>query len=208
MKLSNWTDEKISEGIARTCGCAFRDFCANVITQTQWKQNLIVTSTGDEDYALKLAEVTSIQLGPTTYEITPYIKPVPGTVRGVVHGITPGTTEERLMELLAANDNCVILHARMLGRSSSAVITFEGPHVPFYMKVASSFTRCRPYRKSVQFCKACGNIGHRQDVCPNPILESAISAQNNTSIQIISVNRAANFAAYLTRRQAGSAEIS
>ncbi|KAH7935480.1 hypothetical protein HPB52_008447 [Rhipicephalus sanguineus] len=168
LKLSNWTDEKISEGIARASGYAFREFCANVITQTQWRQNLIITSTGDEDYALKLAEVTSIQLGTTTYEITPYIKPVPGTVRGVVHGVTPGTTEERLLELLAANDNCTILHARMLGRSSSAVITFEGPHVPFYVKVASSFTRCRPYRKSVQFCKACGNIGHRQDVCPNP----------------------------------------
>ncbi|KAL1454717.1 hypothetical protein MTO96_043696 [Rhipicephalus appendiculatus] len=59
MKLSNWADEKISEGIARACGYAFRDFCANVITQTQWRQNLIITSTGDEDYALKLAEVTS-----------------------------------------------------------------------------------------------------------------------------------------------------
>ncbi|KAH7947619.1 hypothetical protein HPB52_014610 [Rhipicephalus sanguineus] len=127
LKLSNWTDENISEGIARASDYAFREFCANVITQTQWRQNLIITST-----------------------------------------VTPGTTEERLLEILAANDNCTILHARMLGRSSSAVITFEGPHVPFYVKVASSFTRCRPYRKSVQFCKACGNIGHRQDVCPNP----------------------------------------
>ncbi|KAH7979662.1 hypothetical protein HPB49_010323 [Dermacentor silvarum] len=56
----------------------------------------------------------------------------------------------------------------MLGKSTSAVITFEGPHVPFYVKVASSYTRCRPYRRSVQYCKACGEIGHRQDICPNP----------------------------------------
>ncbi|KAH7965188.1 hypothetical protein HPB49_004618 [Dermacentor silvarum] len=99
--------------------------------------------------------------------MTPYIKPLPGTVSGVVHGITACTTEKRLAELLAAN-NCGILYARMLGKSTSAVITFEGPHVPFYVKVASSFTRCRPYRRSVQYCKACGEIGHRQDVCPNP----------------------------------------
>ncbi|KAH7942382.1 hypothetical protein HPB49_023675 [Dermacentor silvarum] len=34
--------------------------------------------------------------------------------------------------------------------------------------MASSCTRCRPYRRSVQYCKAWGEIGHRQDVCPNP----------------------------------------
>ncbi|KAH7943068.1 hypothetical protein HPB52_004885 [Rhipicephalus sanguineus] len=65
-------------------------------------------------------------------------------------------------------NNCKILYARMLGRSTSAVITFEGPHVPFYVKVGCTLSRCRPYRKSVQYCRSCGEIGHRQDVCPNP----------------------------------------
>ncbi|KAH6923317.1 hypothetical protein HPB50_027130 [Hyalomma asiaticum] len=27
----------------------------------------------------------------------------------------------------------------------------------------------RPYRKSVQYCKTCGNTGHRQNVCPRPL---------------------------------------
>lgn len=44
----------------------------------------------------------------------------------------------------------------------------QGPHVPFYVKVGSVYTRCRPYRKTVQFCRACYDFGHRQDVCPNP----------------------------------------
>ncbi|KAH7934364.1 hypothetical protein HPB49_025191 [Dermacentor silvarum] len=167
MKLSSWPDEKITEGLARASGSPFKEFCAKVTIQTQWKQNLIIASTADEDYALKLGSINGIELGAATYEMTPYIKPLPGTVRGVVHGITACTTEKRLAELLAAN-NCGILHARMLGKSTSAVITFEGPHVPFYVKVASSYTRCRPYRRSVQYCKACGEIGHRQDVCPNP----------------------------------------
>ncbi|KAH6926165.1 hypothetical protein HPB50_015539 [Hyalomma asiaticum] len=41
----------------------------------------------------------------------------------------------------------------MLGRSALAVITFQGPHVPLYVKVANSFARCRPYRRSVEYCK-------------------------------------------------------
>ncbi|KAH7966984.1 hypothetical protein HPB49_021171 [Dermacentor silvarum] len=92
----------------------------------QWKQNLIIASTTDEDYALKLGSINGIKLGAATYKMTPYIKPLPGTVRGVVHGITACTTEKRLAELLAAN-NCDILHARMLGKSTSAVITLKNP---------------------------------------------------------------------------------
>lgn len=131
MKLSNWADEEILEGIAQACEYAFRVFCANVITQTQWLQNLIITSTGDKDNALRLAEDTSIRFGTATYELTLYIKLVAGAVCDVVHGITPGTTDTRLMELVAANESCTILHPRMLGKPLSAVITFKGPHVPF-----------------------------------------------------------------------------
>ncbi|KAH9367487.1 hypothetical protein HPB48_018267 [Haemaphysalis longicornis] len=56
----------------------------------------------------------------------------------------------------------------MLGTSTSAVVTFEGPHVPFYIKAYGLFTRCRPYRQTVQCCSLCGELGHRRDVCPNP----------------------------------------
>ncbi|KAH7959224.1 hypothetical protein HPB49_009420 [Dermacentor silvarum] len=48
-----------------------------------WKQNLIIASTADEDYALKLGSINGIELGVATYEMTPYIKPLPGTARGV-----------------------------------------------------------------------------------------------------------------------------
>ncbi|KAH6943825.1 hypothetical protein HPB50_000119 [Hyalomma asiaticum] len=110
-----------------------------------------VCSWPDEKITKGIARA-NIQLGQIIYEVTPYFKPLPGTVRGVVHSITAGTTEERLAELLAANQ-CGILHARMLGKSTSAVITFQAPHVPFYIEVAGSFARCRPYRRSIQYCK-------------------------------------------------------
>ncbi|KAH7971479.1 hypothetical protein HPB49_024502 [Dermacentor silvarum] len=154
----------------------------------------VVASTADEDCALKLSSINGIELGAAAYEMTPYIKPLPGTVRGVVHGITACTTEKRLVELLAAN-NCGILHARMLGKSTSAVITFEGPHVPFYVKVASSYTRCRPYRRSIQYCKACGEIGHRQDVyAPTQTKISETGAGNRSHKQTIIASCSANYA--------------
>ncbi|XP_040078313.3 LOW QUALITY PROTEIN: uncharacterized protein LOC120850040, partial [Ixodes scapularis] len=167
LKLSSWSDKSLTQGIATAGGFPFKDFYSNVTIQTQWAQNLIIASTADEDYAMKLSMITQIQLGAALYELMPYLKPLPGTVRGVVHGIEAGTTEEELKELISVNGYS-IPHARMLGKSSSALLTFEGPHVPFYVKAGSVFTRCRPHRRSVQYCRACGNVGHRQDVCPNP----------------------------------------
>lgn len=168
MKLSTFREEEISASLAQACRMNFSEFCKKVITQTQWHQNLIVTSTDSEDLTIALSEITQLTIRNQTHEVTPYIKPLPGTVRGVIHGLTPGTPSHRLMELLAANEQCEILHARMLGNSTSAVLTFQGPHVPFYVRLASAYTRCKPYRRTVQYCKTCGAFGHRKDICPNP----------------------------------------
>ncbi|XP_049522611.1 A disintegrin and metalloproteinase with thrombospondin motifs 13-like [Dermacentor silvarum] len=56
----------------------------------------------------------------------------------------------------------------MLGGSSTALITLDGPHVPYYITYQSGDYRCKPYRKSVQYCRTCGAIGHRQEICPSP----------------------------------------
>ncbi|KAG0443638.1 hypothetical protein HPB47_014689 [Ixodes persulcatus] len=127
--------------------------------------------------ALALSEISTIQLGAATYEVQPYLKPLPGTRRGVTHGLDPGTTTDKLPHILAYN-GARILHARMLGNSTSAVVTFEGIHVPFYIKAYGLFTRCRPYRQTVQCCSLCGELGHRQDVCPNP--DTTMCAQCHT----------------------------
>ncbi|KAH6922459.1 hypothetical protein HPB50_014239 [Hyalomma asiaticum] len=49
------------------------------------------------------------------------------------------------------------------------MIFFQGRHVRYYVLFHSLDFRCRPYRKSVQSCRTCGNTGHRQDVCPPPL---------------------------------------
>ncbi|CAN7948549.1 unnamed protein product [Ixodes pacificus] len=114
MKVASWTDRAISLGLAMASVIPIKKFYAHVTIQTQWAQNLIVASTASEDFALKLHEVTKVQLGTVTYDLLPYLKPIPGTVRGVVHGIEAETSERELMELLSAKGHN-IMHARMLG---------------------------------------------------------------------------------------------
>ncbi|XP_065300936.2 serine/arginine-rich splicing factor 6-like [Dermacentor albipictus] len=56
----------------------------------------------------------------------------------------------------------------MLGRSSTAVITFDGPILPKQVLYYGGEMWCYPYRPTRQVCYACGQQGHRMDVCPNP----------------------------------------
>ncbi|XP_065304893.1 uncharacterized protein [Dermacentor albipictus] len=56
-----------------------------------------------------------------------------------------------------------------MGQWTAAVVFFKGPHVPYYIILQNVDFGCRPYRKSVQHCRTCANMGHRQDVCPKPI---------------------------------------
>ncbi|KAH9366919.1 hypothetical protein HPB48_000779 [Haemaphysalis longicornis] len=52
---------------------------------------------------------------------------------------------------------------------------FRGPACAFFIRAHGLHTRCRPYRRSIQCCTLCGDIGHRRDVCPTP--EVTVCAQ-------------------------------
>ncbi|KAM7293892.1 hypothetical protein ISCGN_023467 [Ixodes scapularis] len=177
LRVAAWNDRQLAQSLQRASKIPEYIFYARVTVQIQASQNLIVAGTPEENCALALSEISTIQLGAATHEVLPYLKPLPGTRRGVIHGLDPDTTTDQLPHILAYNGVC-ILHARMLGNSTSAVVTFEGIHVPFYIKAYGLFTRCRPYRQTVQCCSLCGELGHRQDVCPNP--DTIMCAQCHT----------------------------
>ncbi|KAH7937320.1 hypothetical protein HPB49_010698 [Dermacentor silvarum] len=145
MKLSSWPDEKITEGLARASGSPFKEFCAKVTIQMQWKQNLIIASTADEYYALKLGSINGIELG--------------GHIRNdAVHKTAPrNSTWSR------ARYHCVYDGETTCGTSGCQQLWHPACQDDRQIHLSSYHLR-----RLVQYCKACGEIGHRQDVCPNP----------------------------------------
>lgn len=61
-----------------------------------------------------------------------------------------------------------VLHARMMGPTNTALITFSGTHVPHYVRMYGAELRCHIYRPRQQVCSVCLSMGHRADVCPMP----------------------------------------
>ncbi|KAH6934253.1 hypothetical protein HPB50_022625 [Hyalomma asiaticum] len=146
LDLSKWNLTASTHAIGRSSGLTQQDFYDNVRVQMQEIENIIVASTADTERATRLKNITTIQLG----------------------GERARTSSAEIVAGLRVDPRYTVLGARMLGRSSTTVITLDGPHVPYYITYQSGDYRWKPYRKSVQYCRKCGAIGHRQDICPRP----------------------------------------
>lgn len=166
-RLQDLSNPEISYGLMQASGISDKQFRALVTVQLQPQQNLFVIGTPDPYVADKLSHLTSIPIRNTQFQMTAYMKPPPGTSRGVIHGLPDDITPEKLLEYTEPN-RPYLIHARLMGRTKSALLTFNGTRVPYYVKVNCELIRCRPYRRTIQVSKQCGDVGHRPDVCPHP----------------------------------------
>ncbi|KAH6920401.1 hypothetical protein HPB50_028611 [Hyalomma asiaticum] len=54
----------------------------------------------------------------------------------------------------------------MMGQTNNALVTFEGLHVPRFVRFLGEELRCYPQPPREQVCKTCLELGHRADHCP------------------------------------------
>ncbi|KAH6940462.1 hypothetical protein HPB50_000069 [Hyalomma asiaticum] len=169
LELAKWNTIAVMHAIGRASGLPQQHFNDKVREQLQRIENLIIASTADKEDARKLVSINRIQLGRTFYNVIGNIRTPDDVSRGIINSLIPGTSTADPMAGIRAPARYTVLHARMLGQSTAAVVFFEGPHVPYYVVFQSVDFRCKPYRKSVQYCRTCGNTGHHQDICPRHI---------------------------------------
>ncbi|KAH6930448.1 hypothetical protein HPB50_013840 [Hyalomma asiaticum] len=149
-----------------------KDFYDNIRIQVQHVENIIIASTPNKDIPYNmLLKITSIQLGGSIYAVKANVRTPEGISKGEIYNIPQETSEEDLLQGIRVSARYTVLAARMLGRSSTALIYFDGPHVPYNIIYECCDYRCKPYRKSVQYCRTCGELGHRQDICPKPLIK-------------------------------------
>ncbi|KAH6929557.1 hypothetical protein HPB50_002765 [Hyalomma asiaticum] len=126
------------------------------------EQNLALVSTPHEHTALTLCSVQHFRLGEHTYLVSISIGVPDNSCKGIIHGVDPGKSPSELMDHLVAPGHTV-LHARMMGETSTPVITFEGLQVPHYKLYHGAEYRCYG-----QVCTVCLQLGHRSDHYPTP----------------------------------------
>lgn len=103
--------------------------------------NLLVAGTASEDHALILCNIDELilQMGSCNF---PLISSLPWyRSGGVIHALDADVTNENITSILSANGP-QHLPARMLGRMTSALLTFKGPHIRIFVKVCCLLIQC------------------------------------------------------------------
>lgn len=91
-------------------------------------------------------------------------------VKGVVYKIytlKDDPKDETLQNDLECN-RITIASARRIGKTNTAMLTFEGNELPRSVLYGGQYMRVFPYKPKVVRCRNCQRIGHKQDICPLP----------------------------------------
>ncbi|KAH7961630.1 hypothetical protein HPB52_010954 [Rhipicephalus sanguineus] len=166
LRLDQWSRPTLTRaiGVAASLPPAEVD---RLVFRLRPEQNLAVISTPHEHIALNLYSVQHLRLGEHTYPVSIYIAAPDNSCKGIIYGVDPGTSPSELMDHLITPGHTV-LQARMMGKTSTALITFEGLQVPHYIRYYGAEYRCYVHRPRKQVCTVCLRLGHRSDNCPTP----------------------------------------
>ncbi|KAH7968804.1 hypothetical protein HPB52_011435 [Rhipicephalus sanguineus] len=88
------------------------------------------------------AKVKQIRVGETLHEVSTYVTPPGDTCRGVVRGIDPELSDDRLGELFVHARNPKVLGVRRIKQTPTVIVLFDGMKVPNYVMCGTNMIRC------------------------------------------------------------------
>ncbi|KAH7967419.1 hypothetical protein HPB49_024638 [Dermacentor silvarum] len=166
LNLGAWPQPSVAQAIGVAAGLDAA-VLNELIIRIRTDQNLAVIRTSDDNLTAELQKVQSISLGLNQHTVQAYVAAPDNSCKGVVLGIEPNITVKTLLENLRCSE-APILHARMMGPTNQALVTFSGIQVPRHVRLYGAELRCYIYRPRQQICSVCLSMGHRADVCPTP----------------------------------------
>ncbi|KAH7933017.1 hypothetical protein HPB49_006760 [Dermacentor silvarum] len=132
--------------------------CADVSVYLRNRNRLAILKAHHIELVTRLLNVECIILAP-------YLAAPTNSCRDVIHNVAPDTTPEELLHELHCYKADILL-ARRMGNTNSALITFAGTHIPFFVYYQRLEFRCRPHKPRAHHCTICLQYGHRTCACP------------------------------------------
>ncbi|KAL1446653.1 hypothetical protein MTO96_044503 [Rhipicephalus appendiculatus] len=166
LRLSEWAQHLVARAISMAAGLP-GETVNKLLFRIHAERNIAIASTPEETIATKLQAVTELNIGSQRYEMQAYIAAPDNSCKGVIIGPEKNTSPTELLDNIYAPD-AEVLHARMMGSTNTALITFAGLQVPRYVYYYHAEYRCYVHRPRKQVCTICLAFGHRADVCPTP----------------------------------------
>ncbi|KAG0433315.1 hypothetical protein HPB47_020032 [Ixodes persulcatus] len=127
-------------------------------------QNVLIADTYRPSAQEKLVQTTKLTIANRDYAVTSYPSAPTNSCKGVIHGVASLTTPDELIANIESN--VPVLTARTMGKTETALITFEGTYVHYTIYYRRLQFRCHPHKPKSQQCQNCLQLGHRAEVCP------------------------------------------
>ncbi|KAH8029650.1 hypothetical protein HPB51_002103 [Rhipicephalus microplus] len=129
-------------------------------------QNIFAVATPFEANARAYARVQEISMGSTVIGLAAYVAASDDTCKGVIRGINVDLSDAELTEMIVNRRNPDALGVRRIKKTPTVIVLFDGQKVPQHVVCDGVRYPCSLYRRQVDVCYACGDLGHRSDVCP------------------------------------------
>ncbi|XP_075559996.1 uncharacterized protein LOC142591568 [Dermacentor variabilis] len=139
------------------------------------QQNIMVVSTPNEDNAARYAKIQEISIQGKPYEVSAYRTAPHDTVKGIIRGIPIDASAEELDRNIVNEGNPLAVATKRIGSTTTAIVVFQGPKVPNFVRYGVTLIPCHLYRKQIDVCEQCGRVGHRKDVCPTPTMKKCLA---------------------------------
>ncbi|KAM7296074.1 hypothetical protein ISCGN_021271 [Ixodes scapularis] len=141
-----------------------KDFTLHLIE----KSNIISLRTNCKNVAEAVEQVTHFSLN--SQQVSAQVFRTYGATytKGVIYDIFP-LEEDPKDETLNSDlesDRIRLVSARRLGKSNTAVLTFDGLKLPRSVLYGRRFMRVYPHKPKAVTCGKCHRLGHKQDICP------------------------------------------
>ncbi|CAN7946499.1 unnamed protein product, partial [Ixodes hexagonus] len=134
----------IMEALAKAAGLTSGEVTDSML-QIQTQQNILVAKTLRPSAAANILNASTLTLNEQDYGYKSYTAAPTVSCKGVIHGVAVSTPPDTLLRhLIPIGTN--IINARMLGRTRTALITFEGTYVPKIVCYGQVEYRCYPHR--------------------------------------------------------------
>ncbi|KAH9367913.1 hypothetical protein HPB48_008367 [Haemaphysalis longicornis] len=131
-------------------------------------RNVFVMSTPSTERAKTYSMVRQLNIANRAYSTLPYVASPEDTCKEVIQGIPPEDTQQDIIDNIVNSANPQAIHARRMGTTNTALIAFDGPKVPLLIYYGGAEFWGYIHKQKSEACLACGAVGHRADVCPNP----------------------------------------
>lgn len=132
--------------------------------------NTISVRTDTEELAKMLSEITEIKVqGREALPVQVFRTFGTSYTKGIIYDIYPKEQDPRdeVLNHELESEKVDIVAARRLGKSNTAVITFDGERLPRSIFYGKRYMRVFPHKPKAVTCRNCHRLGHKPDICPN-----------------------------------------